>query len=197
MSILFQCSACERKYEVKPQLAGKQVRCDGCGHIQQVIEPAAPAPVPREYALLPALAVAQPAPLPLAPQAELPRAEPRESIRWAIFEESRLQALASGLLLLGAIDLFLTFTLLRKSPAFFESNPVAQWFFARWNMTGMVMFKFSTLAVAIAVSEIIERRRPGLGKFVLLIGWLGTAYAIYKGYTLNSAAEPIQLGLME
>jgi len=78
----------------------------------------------------------------------------------------------------------MTFTLLRTSNAFFESNPVAQWFFARWNIAGMAVFKFSIIGAVIAVSEFIERRRPGLGRFVLLVGCFGAAYAVYKGFNL-------------
>jgi hypothetical protein len=61
---------------------------------------------------------------------------------------------------------------------------VAQWFFARWNIAGMVLFKFSIIGGVIAVSEFIERRRPGWGQFVLLIGCVGAAYAIYQGFNL-------------
>jgi hypothetical protein len=100
-----------------------------------------------------------------------------------------VQGVACGLLALSAADLFMTFTLLRKSPAFFESNPVAQWFFARWNIAGIVAFKFSLIAAAIAVSEFIERRRPGWGRFVLLVGCVGAAYALYKGVSLFMGLE--------
>ena len=56
-------------------------------------------------------------------------------------------------------------------------------------MTGMVLFKFSLIGGVIAVSEFIERRRPGMGQFVLLIGCLGTAYAVYKGFHLYLGYE--------
>jgi hypothetical protein len=95
-----------------------------------------------------------------------------------------VQGPACALLALSAADLFTTFTLLQTSTAFFESNPVAQWFFARWNIAGMVLFKFSIIGAVIAISEFIERRRPGWGRFVLLIGCLGAAYAVYKGWSL-------------
>lgn len=106
-----------------------------------------------------------------------------------------MQGIACGLLALSAADLFMTFTLLRTSPAFFESNPVAQWFFARWNIAGMVLFKFSIIAAVIVVSEFIERHRRGYGRFVLLIGCLGAAYAVYTGFNLYMGHDvPIQGG---
>lgn len=165
MTIAFRCQDCDRTYEVDEALLGKQVRCRECGRVDRLARPPARDPVPGEQGRVGAL-------------------------RWAILEESRVQGLASGLLVLGAIDLYLTFTLLRRSPAFFEANPVAHWFFARWNMAGMVLFKFAVLGFAIAASELIERRRPGWGKFVLAVGCFGTLYAIHKGYTLHLVGEP-------
>jgi hypothetical protein len=64
-----------------------------------------------------------------------------------------LQGLACGLLALSAADLFMTFALLRTSPAFFESNPVAQWFFAL-NCHGKPNAIFKQLSIcAIATDE--------------------------------------------
>ena len=56
-------------------------------------------------------------------------------------------------------------------------------------MKGMALFKFSAIAFAITLSELIERRRPGWGRFILLIGCLGSVYAIYKGYTLYTGSQ--------
>ena len=78
-------------------------------------------------------------------------------------------------------DRFETFDLLRTGPAFIESNPVAQWFFARRNIAGLVAFTFSIIGAVIVVSEFIERRRPCWGRFMLLIGCAGGAYALDKG----------------
>ena len=62
-----------------------------------------------------------------------------------------------------------------------------------WNIAGMVLFKFSIIAAVIVVSEFIERHRRGYGRFVLLIGCLGTAYAVYTGFNLYMGHEvPIQ-----
>jgi hypothetical protein len=99
-------------------------------------------------------------------------------------EPSRVQGLAGLLVILSGADLFMTYALLRTSPRFFESNPLAQWFFVRWNMAGMVAFKFSIIAGVIALAEVIERRRPGRGKFVLLVGCLGAVYAVIVGLRL-------------
>jgi hypothetical protein len=198
MSITFHCASCDHKYVVGKKLAGKRVRCKVCGRVQRVPLPAEPRPDHSVYGLVPEPQVPSP-PLELGPSREDgPKAVGlTDAYRFAILEESRVQGIASALLLLGAADLFLTFLLLRKSPAFFESNPVAQWFFARWNMMGMVLFKFAVLGFAITASEIIERRRPGWGQSVLLIGCVATAFAIYKGYTLYLGKEPPPIALAD
>jgi hypothetical protein len=99
-------------------------------------------------------------------------------------EESQIQGLAVLLIILSAADLLMTVTLLHMSPRFFEGNSLANWFLARWDVMGLVMFKFGILGGVTVVSEFIERRRPGWGRFILLIGCIGAAYAIYTGLKL-------------
>lgn len=99
-------------------------------------------------------------------------------------EPSRLQGLSVCLLALSAADLFTTFTLLRTSPAFYESNPVAQWFFQRWNVAGLVLFKFGVIGGVIALGEYLERTRPGRGRLVLLVGCAAAAIVVGQGLRL-------------
>ena len=106
-----------------------------------------------------------------------------------------MQGFALALVFLSVADLFMTYLLFRTSPLFFESNPIARFFFHRWNMAGMTLYKFSLIGGVIAVSEFVERRRPGWGRFVLLVGCAGAAYAIYKGFTLyhgHQWASPVE-----
>ena len=74
-----------------------------------------------------------------------------------------------GLIALSAADVLVTYILLRRGPAFYESNPVAHWFFLRWNIAGMAVFKFSAMGLVIVIGEIVERHRPGWGRVLLLI----------------------------
>ncbi|WP_165219055.1 DUF5658 family protein [Aquisphaera insulae] len=115
---------------------------------------------------------------------EQARAKNRGRVRHPILDDARVQRPAVALLLLSAGDLFMTYRLLQTSPAFYESNPVAKWFFTRWNMAGMVLFKFAAVAFAIVACEIVERKRPGLGKLVLILSCLATVYAIQTGVNL-------------
>jgi Domain of unknown function (DUF5658) len=94
----------------------------------------------------------------------------------ASFRESSLVGWESlGLIVLSLADLLVTYTLLRRGPAFYESNPVAQWFFARWNIAGMALFKLGTMGFVIVIAEIVERRRQAWGRGLLLASCLATA----------------------
>ena len=81
-------------------------------------------------------------------------------------------------LTVSVLDLVMTYVLLRQGFHFYESNPIAQWFFSRWNMAGMVAFKFSVIAVAIVISEVVERRRSGLGRKVLGFGTVAASAVV-------------------
>lgn len=93
-------------------------------------------------------------------------------------ETSRLQWLILLFLLVSIADLVMTYWLLSYSPNFYESNPVANWFFKNWNMAGMTFFKFGVVAFVVVISEFVERRRVGSGKFVLILGIVVTAAVV-------------------
>jgi hypothetical protein len=173
---------------------GRQARCRHCGHVGRIVETGSSGIEGSVYQLAGA-------PLPAPTPASVPASGPERaasSPRWSsqrkgvfakawsggAIEESQIQSLALLLIILSAADLLLTVALLRTSPRFFEGNPLANWFLARWNVMGLVMFKFGILAGVTVVSEFIERRRTGWGRFVLLIGCIGAAYAIYTGLKL-------------
>jgi hypothetical protein len=99
-------------------------------------------------------------------------------------ETSRLQWWILLLLALSIADLVMTYYLLSFSPNFYESNPIANWFFHHWNIAGMTFFKFATVALVIIIAEFVERKRAGYGKFVLLVGCLATAYVVYYSVRL-------------
>jgi hypothetical protein len=197
MPITFRCATCGRTATVPDRLLGRRGRCRACGSVQRIIGPAAPPEEPGAYDVEASTFVPAPATV------EAPARSTRRSkgpdllalFRAGAVEPSRVQGLAACLVALSAADLFMTAKLLRTSPTFFEANPLAQWFFARWNMVGMVAFKFSIIAGVIALAELIERKRPGRGKFVLIVGCLGAAYAVvvglrlYLGHGIAPAAE--------
>jgi len=186
MSFPFWCPRCGRRYEARPDQIGRRARCSACGMVQKVPEPIDPLDGPGAYSVAPA----DPLPPPL-PQSERnrkregPATDPRRLDPAGGF---RVEGLAVLLLVLSLADLFLTYALLRTSPRFFESNPVAAWVFHRWNIAGMAIFKLAVIGFAIAVAEYIERRRPGAGKLVLAIGCLAAAAVLWHGVRLYLGA---------
>ncbi len=118
---------------------------------------------------------------------------------WGLIRESALgtsqfQEISICLIALSIADIIMTFTLLRTSHSYYESNPVVGWFFARWNMTGMVVLKFAAIALAIALGEMIERRRPGLGQLVLLVGCAAAATVVWHSLRLYLGAPGLPVG---
>lgn len=106
--------------------------------------------------------------------------EPKRTARWSILlrEPMRLRQEAFWLVVVSLLDLFMTYDLLRRGGPFYESNPVAQLWFERWNMAGMTAFKFLVFGSVIALSEVVERHRPGRGRLILRFGILLTAAVV-------------------
>lgn len=94
----------------------------------------------------------------------------RGPLGWIGGENVLLDVEIGWILILSAADIFLTHALLRQGQQFYESNPLADWFFQRYNIAGMVAYKFLIISVVIIICEFVERRRPGLGRFVLRVG---------------------------
>lgn len=81
----------------------------------------------------------------------------------SIGKASLLELESFGLIALSVADVLVTYVFLQRGPAFYESNPVAQWFFLRWNIAGMAIFKFSAMGLVVVICEVVERHRPGWG----------------------------------
>ncbi len=97
---------------------------------------------------------------------------------------SVVQTLALCLVGLSFADLLTTYLLLRTGSQFYEANPVALWFFQRWNILGMTLFKFTLVGLVIALGEVIERNRPGWGRLLLLAACGATGYVVVRGLRL-------------
>jgi hypothetical protein len=196
----FTCSRCGQPFATDLDISGRRVRCRACDLVQRIPDIEASPGAPSSYSLAPPpikpnISDATNPPDFLAP-AKKPRSQPvkfewRKHLRPWVFETSQVQGIGTCLVILSMADVLMTFALLRKSSRFFESNPIASWFLEQWNMAGMVFFKFTLIGGVILLSEIIERNRPGLGRFVLFVGCLGAAYAIFQGGRLYLSTEII------
>jgi len=208
MVLKFWCARCGQPLFIAGDVPCKQARCPACGNVQQV--PDASQSEPAEQAGQDAAVSEGSVSALAAPPLDPPGTSPWKTTRvvskaagtdsfWGLIRDSalgtsQLQELSLCLIALSIADIVMTFTLLRTSRAYYESNPVAGWFFARWNMTGMVVFKFAAIAAAIALGEMIERRRPGLGKLVLLIGCAAAAAVVWHGLRLYMGLPGLPVG---
>lgn len=91
---------------------------------------------------------------------------------------------SSWLVLLSVADLITTYVLMRHGVGAYEANPIANWWFARWNVAGMAAFKFAAIAGVIVMAEYVERRRRYRGRLVLWVGIAATTVVFLKGLSL-------------
>jgi hypothetical protein len=179
--MVFPCPGCGADVWVDADRAGRRGRCWRCGAALIVPDSAS------EYALAgsPKPPAARPEVQP-APPGRGPTAW-RIVLRWvhaSARDRSALEGEAVALVLLSVADLMVTYHLLKTGPHFYESNPIAQFVFARWNIAGMAIFKFSIVGFVVAAGEIVERHRPGLGRFVVLVGCIASAAVVCYGLRL-------------
>jgi Domain of unknown function (DUF5658) len=199
MNHTFRCIQCGKAYSVPGRLGGRKARCPACGRVQRIPTSSSldrvRQPEPDEYPLAevpPASANAHSVTPVSAAGAEDRVAPTRRSrpIRWrrffraGVLESSLLEKEIALLVALSAADLLVTYALLRRGPSFSESNPVAQWFFARWNIAGMTAFKFGTIGLVIVIGEVVERHRRGWGRTLLGVSCLATAVVVWYGLRL-------------
>ena len=87
-------------------------------------------------------------------------------------------------ILVSVGDLLMTYTLLWRSLRIYESNPIAGWILDRWDIPGITAYKFGLVSFIILIGEVIERYRPRLGRWILVLGIVAGLYAITVGYRL-------------
>lgn len=63
---------------------------------------------------------------------------------------------------LSALDLMLTWVILHLGGR--EVNVLADWVIARFNLPGLVAFKFLLVVLVVILCELVGRRRPGTGR---------------------------------
>ena len=93
---------------------------------------------------------------------------------WRLMYETEI----SWFILVGALDVFMTYLILRYSAegrtrnVLIEGNPIARWILHMWGIRGMVIFKFIMIAVVTTIAEVVGRFRPATGRFLLRLGTL-------------------------
>ena len=64
--------------------------------------------------------------------------------------------------LLAALDVMLTWMVLHFGGR--EVNVLADWVIRRWQLPGMVVYKFATVVLVVVICEVVGRRRERLGR---------------------------------
>ncbi|MEZ6127567.1 MAG: DUF5658 family protein [Planctomycetaceae bacterium] len=96
----------------------------------------------------------------------------------------------SWFILVGALDMFMTYVILRYSAegrtqnVMIEGNPVARFILHRWGMQGMVYFKFFMIALVSVIAEIVGQTRPDLGRNLLRVGTLIVGVVVIYSFLL-------------
>lgn len=96
----------------------------------------------------------------------------------------------SWFILAGALDVFMTYLILRYSAegrtqnVMIEGNPVARWILHQWGMQGMVIFKFVMIAVVSVIAEVVGMKRPETGRYLLKLGTLVVGGVVIYSFLL-------------
>ena len=101
----------------------------------------------------------------------------------------RLESETAWFVLLNLCDAVATYLLLRRNSGYFESNPIARWFYHGWGFEGMVWFKVAMVLFVITVAQLAAHKDERLARTLLVFGsvavggvfvysfWLGTQHA--------------------
>ncbi len=98
-----------------------------------------------------------------------PNPKPRSPLHFLFRHRLSLETETSWFLLLGLRDLVLTTMLLRTGAAH-EVNPLARFIISEGGLPGLIGYKFGLLTLAAVAAQIIVLSRPRTAKAVLLTG---------------------------
>ena len=96
----------------------------------------------------------------------------------------------SWFILVGALDVFMTYLILRYSAEgrtqniLVEGNPLARWILQQWGIQGMVIFKFIMIGVVSVIAEVVGRFRPTVGRSLLQLGTLVVGGVVVYSFLL-------------
>lgn len=102
----------------------------------------------------------------MTPVSEFQRDHNRRRRRWQRNWEISHPDETCTFILFSALDLFLTYLLLR-SGSFRESNPIALYVLTRYGMRGMIGFKFALVAFICVISHVVGLYRPQTALWLL------------------------------
>ncbi|WP_298867500.1 DUF5658 family protein [uncultured Gimesia sp.] len=119
---------------------------------------------------------------------ETPSEEKKSGSFWS--RQLPLERETSVFILVNALDVFMTYLLLRTnqqpggSNYIVESNQIANYFIAGWGIKGMVYFKFGLVAVVTVIAQIVFTKRPTTARLLLNLGSLVVAAVVIYSFML-------------
>jgi hypothetical protein len=92
-----------------------------------------------------------------------------------------LQNETTTYIFVSVLDIFMTYMLLRFGGI--ETNPIADYFFARWDIQGMIAFKMVMVAIVTVLAQIVGQKHLARGRFILRLGTIVvTGVVVYSTY---------------
>lgn len=116
-----------------------------------------------------------------------PEEEPQSEPLGFFTRKLPLQSETCFFILVSAFDVFATYLLLARGDHV-ESNPVARFFFDRWNIDGMIAFKFVMVAFVCVIVQLIARKKVETARYLLIFLTLVVgAVVVYSIFLLSKS----------
>ena len=97
----------------------------------------------------------------------------------------------SWFVLLNVCYIAATYALLQRNTGYFESNPIARWFYHGWGIRGMIYFKLAMVLLVVVSMQIVARKHPQLARAVLIFGSLVVAGVFVYSFWLGTQRGPL------
>ncbi len=99
-----------------------------------------------------------------------PQSDPGSNTRNSIWHDPLpLESPTTWFILANALDVFMTVILLNLG-GFRESNEFANFVLERFDIRGLIYFKFATVAVVTVIAQIVARKKLWLARWLLIGG---------------------------
>ncbi len=117
----------------------------------------------------PSTAQQRPATDPQPPRTQPARSgKERKSASNFLTRKLPLQNQTTLFILINTLDIFMTYILMQFGAN--EANPIANYFFQKYNIKGMIFFKLMIVAAVCVIAQIVATKSIGKGKNLLTLG---------------------------
>ena len=116
---------------------------------------------------------------------DAPSDEEETERQWSdLFGNLPLEAETAMFILVNMIDFFMTYLLLTTGP-FEESNPIAEYFLARWGpIKGMLYFKIGLVTFVCIIAQIVALKEFKTARWLLNLGTVIVSFVVIYSLSL-------------